>query len=54
MVSSHPNRPHIRMCTDEGDGEVIAYLQLKNAAICVSSGLQQRGLQPADEIEQEN
>ncbi len=49
-VSSHPNRPHIRFYTDEGDGEVITYLQLKNAALRVAGGLQQRGLQPAEPV----
>ncbi len=41
-VISHPNRPHIRMYTDEGDGEVITYQQLKDAAVRVAGGLQQR------------
>jgi len=49
-VNSHPDRPHIRFCTDEGDDEVITYLQLKNAAIRVAGGLQQRGLQPAEPV----
>ncbi|MCK4675238.1 MAG: acyl-phosphate glycerol 3-phosphate acyltransferase, partial [Gammaproteobacteria bacterium] len=35
-VSSHPDRPHIRMYTDEGDGEVITYQQLKDAAVRVA------------------
>jgi 1-acyl-sn-glycerol-3-phosphate acyltransferase len=38
------------MYTDEGDGEVITYLQLKNAAIRVAGGLQQRGLKPAEPV----
>jgi len=49
-VNSHPDRPHIRMYTDEGDGEVITYLQLKDAATRVAGGLQQRGLQPAEPV----
>jgi len=49
-VSVHPNRPHIRFYTDEGDGEVITYAQLKNAATRVAGGLQQRGLQPAEPV----
>jgi acyl carrier protein len=49
-VSLHPDRPHIRMYTDEGDGEVITYQQLKDAAIRVAGGLQQRGLQPAEPV----
>jgi acyl carrier protein len=49
-VSLHPDRPHIRMYTDEGDGEVLTYQQLKDAAIRVAGGLQQRGLQPAEPV----
>ena len=49
-VSTHPDRPHIRMYTDEGDGEVITYRQLKDAAAHVAAGLQQRGLQPAEAV----
>ncbi len=49
-VSSHPDRPHIRMYTDKGDGEVITYQQLKDAAVRVAGGLQQRGLQPAEPV----
>jgi acyl carrier protein len=49
-VSSHPDRPHIKMYTDAGDGEVISYKQLKDAAVRVAGGLQQRGLQPAEPV----
>ena len=49
-VNTHPDRPHIRMYTDEGDGEVITYKQLKDAAVRVAGGLQQRGLQPAEPV----
>ena len=49
-VSTHPDRPHIRMYTDEGDGEVITYQQLKDTAARVAGGLQQRGLQPAEPV----
>ena len=49
-VSTHPDRPHIRMYTDEGNGEVITYQQLKDAAARVAAGLQQRGLQPAEPV----
>ena len=49
-VGSHPDRPHIRMYTDEGDGEVITYQQLRDAAVRVAGGLQQRGLQPAEPV----
>ena len=49
-VNTHPDRPHIRMYMDEGDGEVITYKQLKDAAVRVAGGLQQRGLQPAEPV----
>lgn len=49
-VSTHPDRPHIRMYSDEGDGEVITYKLLKQRAVHVAGGLQQRGLQPADPV----
>ncbi|MCW8934317.1 MAG: AMP-binding protein [Gammaproteobacteria bacterium] len=49
-VASHPDRPHIRMYTDEGDGEVITYRQLKNKAIHVAGELQQLGLQATEPV----
>ncbi len=49
-VSNHPDRPHIRMYTDEGDGTLITYRQLKDMASRVAAGLQQRGLQPAEPV----
>lgn len=49
-VSTHPDRPHIRMHSDEGDDEIITYQQLKNVAVRVAGGLQQRGLQPGEPV----
>ena len=49
-VSTHPDRPHIQMYTDEGDGEIITYQQLKDTAMRVAGGLQQRGLKPAEPV----
>jgi len=49
-VITHSNRPHIQLYTDEGDGEVITYQQLKNTAMRVAGGLQQRGLKPAEPV----
>lgn len=49
-VSTHPHRSHIQIYTDEGDGEVITYQQLKNTAMHVAGGLQQRGLKPAEPV----
>lgn len=49
-VASHPDRPHIRFYADEGDGEFITCLQLKNRASQVATGLQNRGLQAAEPV----
>lgn len=49
-VSTHPDRPHIQVYSDEGDGEVITYQQLKNTATRVAGGLLQRGLKPAEPV----
>lgn len=49
-VITHSNRPHIQFYTDGGDGEVITYEQLKNAANRVAGGLQKRGLKPAETV----
>jgi len=46
----HPDRPHIQIYTDEGDGEMITYQQLKDMAIRVAGGLQQHGLKPAEPV----
>jgi acyl carrier protein len=49
-IGIHPNRPHIQIYTDEGNGEVITYRQLKNAATRVAGGLQKYGLKPAEPV----
>lgn len=49
-INTHPDRPHIQLYTDEGDGEVITYRQLKDTAMRVAGGLQQRGLKPAEPV----
>ncbi|MCK5002558.1 MAG: AMP-binding protein [Gammaproteobacteria bacterium] len=49
-VSTHPDRPHIQMYTDAGNGEVISYKQLKDIAMRVAGGLQQRGLKSAEPV----
>ena len=49
-ANTHPDRPHIQMYTDEGDGEVITYQQLRDTAMRVAGGLQQRGLKPAEPV----
>ena len=49
-VSAHGQRPHIQICTDEADGEMITYQQLMDIAMRVAGGLQQRGLKPAEPV----
>lgn len=49
-ADTHPDRPHIQMYTDEGDGEVITYQQLRDTAMRIAGGLQQRGLKPAEPV----
>ena len=49
-VARHPDRTHIQIYTDEGDGETISYSQLQQSAYRVASSLQQRGLKPAEPV----
>ncbi|HHJ18104.1 MAG TPA: acyl-phosphate glycerol 3-phosphate acyltransferase, partial [Gammaproteobacteria bacterium] len=49
-VEQHPDRPHIQLCQDEGEGESLNYRQLKTGAAKVAAGLQQAGLQPAEPV----
>ncbi|MDH5612139.1 MAG: AMP-binding protein [Gammaproteobacteria bacterium] len=49
-VSAHGSRPHIQICTDEGDGELISYQQLKDTALCVAGALQRNGIKPAEPV----
>lgn len=49
-VANQPNRPHIQIYTDELDGEIITYQQLKQGASKVAGGLQERGLKPAEPV----
>ncbi len=49
-VAEHPDRPHIQLYQDEGEGEVLSYQQLKTGALRFAAGLQQRGLQPAEPV----
>lgn len=50
QVSRQPDRPHIQVYTDEGNGEIISFIQLKNAASRVAGGLLQRGLEPSEPV----
>jgi len=49
-VAEHPDRLHIQLYSDEGNGETLTYRQLKNGALHVAAGLQQRGLQAAEPV----
>ena len=49
-VEQHPDRPHIQLYQDEGEGESLNYRQLKTGAAKVAAGLQQAGLQPAEPV----
>ncbi len=49
-VAEHPDRPHIQLYQDEGEGETLSYQQLKTGALGFAAGLQQRGLQPAEPV----
>ena len=49
-VEQHPDRPHIQLYQDEGEGESLNYRQLKTGAAKVAAGLQQAGLQPTEPV----
>ncbi len=46
----HPDRPHIRLYSDDGEGEVITFQDLKTGAEKVAAGLQQGNLQPGQSV----
>ncbi len=43
-VASHPDRPHIRLYSDDDDGEIITYGELADGAGKIARGLQGLGL----------
>jgi len=49
-VAQHPDRPHIQLYQDDGNGEVITYAELEAGAEKVASALQQRELKPAEPV----
>jgi len=49
-VSSHPDRPHIRLYSDDDDGEIITYGDLRNGAGKIAKGLQGLGLEPGESV----
>jgi 1-acyl-sn-glycerol-3-phosphate acyltransferase len=46
----HPDRSHIRLYSDEGEGEIITYRQLGEGAKAIAAGLQEKGLLPGDPV----
>jgi len=49
-VQAHPDRPHICLCSDEQDDEILTYRQLRDGARALAAGLQQRGLQAGEAV----
>lgn len=49
-VKEHPDRPHIQLYEDDGKGEIITFIQLKEKSLKVAFGLQQLGLRPAQAV----
>ena len=49
-AAAHPERPHIHLYTDDGDGEVITYRALKEGAERVAAGLMRRGFEPGEAV----
>ena len=42
----HPERSHIRLYSDEGEGQTLSYRALKEGAERIAAGLQQQGFEP--------
>ncbi len=49
-VRAHPQRPHIQLYDDAGDGGVLDYQRLYDGARAVAGSLQRQGLQPGDAV----
>ncbi len=49
-MQSHPERPHIKLYSDSGEGEVISYRDLYQSASAVACGLNNRGVQQGDTV----
>ncbi|MEQ8253179.1 MAG: AMP-binding protein [Smithellaceae bacterium] len=49
-TAAHPDRPHVRFYSDDGEGEVLTYRQLGEGAQAVAAGLQEKGLLPGDTV----
>ncbi|MCG8512196.1 MAG: AMP-binding protein [Rhodospirillales bacterium] len=49
-VANHPERPHLRLYEDDGEGEVLAYADLDEGARKIASGLIEGGLMPGEAV----
>ena len=49
-VMAHPDRPHVRLYSDQGDGEMITYRELDRDARRVAAGLQSHGVEPGHRV----
>ncbi|MBN1142280.1 MAG: AMP-binding protein [Deltaproteobacteria bacterium] len=49
-AAAHPDRPHIRLFSDDGEGKVITYGELSTESQTVAAGLLQLGLEPGQPV----
>lgn len=49
-AETHPERPHLRLYADEGDGEILTYGNLRDGAVQIAAGLMVRGLAPQEPV----
>jgi 1-acyl-sn-glycerol-3-phosphate acyltransferase len=49
-VQMHPQRVHVRLCSDTDEEEVITYAALAESATAVAAGLQAQGLEPEQTV----
>lgn len=49
-ADAYPERKHIQVYSDKGDGEIISYSRLRESAYRVAFFLQQQGLKPAEPV----
>ncbi|MGQ9425129.1 MULTISPECIES: AMP-binding protein [unclassified Gilvimarinus] len=49
-LEKHPDRPHIKLFDEHGEGEQLSFRQLHQGAARVAGGLQQRGLRQGDRV----
>lgn len=49
-VAKHPDRPHIKLFSETGEGDVLTFADLYDGATKVAAGLQQHGLGRGDTV----